>query len=122
MLIALAILYLSGGSGFWLFPQNFNDRVEEMVMDEKRRETILDLHETITEDAAAYNEEFKATAEKILGMSRAHSVTAKDLQIVVDHLMNERRAAQNKIIDNRLDIAWQIEPEEWEKIFETDKE
>lgn len=122
MLIALAILYLTGGSGFWLFPQNFNDRVEEIVMDETRRETIIDLHETIAADAAAYNKEIKVTAEKILGMSREHSVTAKDLQIVVDHLMNERRAAQNKIIDNRLDIAWQLESEEWAEIFKTDKE
>lgn len=123
MLIALFIIILSGGSyEFWPLPEDFSDRVELAITDENRRENVVGLYLTMYEDAAEYNDKIKEAAEKIILLSRDHNETAEDLKIIVGLLVHERKAVQEKILDNRLNIAWQMEPEEWTKLFNSEIE
>jgi hypothetical protein len=119
MIIAtLTYLLFSGGdAGLSFFPEDFSDQVKIIIMDETRRETILDLVGEVKADAANYKKTTKEKIGIILSQSRTHSVDAKELQTLLNAVLNERKNAQAKFLDKRLEISRQIEQEEWEKIL-----
>ena len=123
MLIALIILLLGGGnSESWLLPKDFNDRIEEIVLEKSRQSDILDQAEIINETITSYVKEMQKTAKDIAILNQNHTVTEQDVEDVIQKIMNKRRAHQEKVLDARMNLANQLQPQEWEQIFASNNE
>ena len=123
MLIALTILLLGGGnSESWLLPKDFNDRIEEIVLEKSRQSDILDQAEIINETITSYVKEMQKTAKDIAILNQNHTVTEQDVEDVIQKIMNKRRAHQEKVLDARMNLANQLQPQEWEQVFASNNE
>ena len=123
MLIALALMLLGGGnSESWLLPQDFNDRIEEVVLEKSRRSDILDQAEIINDNITSYVKEIQKTAKDIALLNQNHKVTEQDVEDVVQSILKKRRAMQEKVLDARINLANQLQPQEWEQIFASNNE
>lgn len=121
MLIALTILLLSGGSiDIWLFPEDFTDRVEAVIVEENRQTEILDLFEKMTESFTSHNDRIKEMAGNISELNRNPDTAAEDFEQVVQSLFQERKLLQANILDARMKMALQLQQNEWEQVFSAD--
>ena len=84
MLIALTIVLLGGGGNdIWLFPEDFTDQVEEVVLEEKRQSEILDLFDKINESVNSQNDGIKDLAEKMSLFNRNPDTTEKEIEEIL---------------------------------------
>ena len=121
MLIALTILLLGGGStNIWLFPEDFTDRVEAIIVEENRQTEILDLFEKMTESFTTHKDRIKEIAGKMSELNRNPETAAGDFEQVVQSLLQERKLTQTNILDARVKMALQLQQNEWEQVFSTD--
>ena len=123
MLIALTLLLLGGGnSESWLLPKDFNDRIEEIVLEKSRQSDILDQAEIINDNSTSYVKEMQKTAKEIALLNQNHKVTEQDFEDVVQNILKKRRANQEKVLDARMNLANQLQPQEWEQVFASNNE
>jgi hypothetical protein len=108
MLIALAIvLFGLGGdsAGIWLFPEDFADRIEAVIVDENRQSEIIDLFDKISESVISYNDRVKEIAENASMLNRNPDATEHDFEQIVQILLKERKMIQKEVLDARLNMA-----------------
>ena len=121
MLIALAILLFSGGSkDIWLFPENFSDQVEEIVLEERRQSEILDLIKKIDESVNSHNDSMNEQADIISLLNKNPETTDIQLEEVVKNLIGKRKDVQEEILEARLKMTTLLSSEEWGKIYDVD--
>ena len=121
MLIALTIMLLGGGGyEFWLFPEDFSDRVEVVVTEETRRTEIIDLVDQINERAALYNDHVKEISEESAELNRDSNATADDFESIIERLHKERKQMQSELLDVRLQMAGKFIEQEWTRAFADD--
>jgi hypothetical protein len=121
MLIALTILLFSGGStDIWLFPEDFTDRVEAIIVEENRQTEILELFEKMNESFTIHNDRIKEMAGNISELNRNPNTAAGDFEQDVQSLLQERKLLQTNILNARMKMALQLQQNEWGQIFLTD--
>ena len=121
MLIALTIMLLGGGGyEYWLFPEDFSDRMEVVVTDEARRSEIIDLMDQINERAALYNDRIKDISEESAKLNRDSNATADDFESIIERLHKERKQMQSELLDVRLQMAGKFNEQEWTRAFAAD--
>ena len=109
-----------GGYEFWLFPEDFSDRVEVVVTEETRRTEIIDLVDQINERAALYNDHVKEISEESAELNRDSNATADDFESILERLHKERNEMQSEILDVRLEMAGKFDEQEWTRAFADD--
>ena len=118
MLIALTILLFSGGStDIWLFPEDFTDRIEAIIVEENRQTEILDLFEKMNESFTTYDDRNKEMAGNISNLNRNPETAAGDFEQVVQSLLQERKLAQTNILNARMKLTLLLQQNEWEQVF-----
>lgn len=118
MLIALTIMLLGGGgTDIWLFPEDFTDRIEAVIVEENRQTEILDLFEKTTESFTTHNDRVKKMAENVSMLNRNPDATDHDFEQKVQNLLQKRKKLQTEVLNARLKMVDLIDPNEWEQIF-----
>jgi hypothetical protein len=121
MLIALTILLFSGGStDIWLFPEDFTDRVEAIIVEENRQTEILKLFEKMNENFTTHKDRIKEMAGKMSELNRNPETVAGDFEQVLQSLLQERKLLQTNILNARMKMALQLQQNEWGQIFLAD--
>jgi hypothetical protein len=123
MLIALAIvLFGLGGdsAGIWLFPEDFADRIEAVIVDENRQSEIIDLFDKISESVISYNDRVKEIAENASMLNRNPDATERDFEQIVQILLKERKMIQKEVLDARLNMSHKCNQNEWRQVFAVD--
>jgi len=118
MLIALTILLLGGGgSDVWLFPEDFTDKVEMVVVEEKRQAEILDLFDKITQSVTTYNDRIQKLADQASQLNRNPEAGSQDFESMIENLLQERKKLQTEVLEVRLKMVLKFEQSQWEKVF-----
>jgi predicted nucleic acid-binding Zn-ribbon protein len=118
MLIALTIMWLSGGgAGSWFFSQDFTDRVELVVMDENRQSQITEMFDQINDSSNAYNKDIEDIAGQISKLNRNPETADEQLQEVLQQVLQRRNEIQRILVDVRMKLTDHMQQNEWEKIF-----
>jgi len=121
MLIALTIMLLSGGgNNIWLFPEDFSDRVEAVIVEENRQSEIINLFDEISESVTTHNDRVKEMADNVSMLNRNPDATDRDFEQMFQTLLQERKALQTGVLDARIEMALKFRQNEWEQIFSTD--
>lgn len=120
MLIALAILLLGGGGDVWLFPEDFTDKVETVIVEEKKQSEIIDLFDKMNESVATHGDRVKEIAEMVSSLNRYPEATEQDFESIIESLLEERKKLQTEVLDARLNMVLQFHQNEWEHVFSAD--
>ena len=121
--IALLLLYFSGGAGFSGFlPENFDDRVEDQILDTERQEQILDIIEQMETETQVYSEWLDSKSGDISDLYHEYHTTRNDYRNMLDEILNNRRETQKKVIEHFYKMKDLITPDEWEPLFAEIKE
>jgi len=121
MLIALTIMLLGGGGNdLWLFPEDFTDRVETVITEERRQTTIIDLFEKMADSHAIYSDRVKKIAENVSLLNHNYDATEQEFEPVIDSLLQARKTLQTTVLDARFNLTDQFMQDEWQQIFIAD--
>jgi len=122
MLIALTIMLLGGGgTDIWLFPEDFSDRVEAIIVEESRQSEIINLFDKISESVTTHNDRVKEMAVNVSILNRNPDATDHDFEQMFQTLLQERKTLQTGVLDARIEMALKFRQNEWEQVFSTDK-
>lgn len=119
MLIALSILLFGGGGseGMWLFPPNFSQKVNVVVVEENKRDEILSLFNEIDKSINKYDDRVREIAKKLHQTVRIYDATDMELNKLSQKLLQERKMVQTQIFDARFKMAEKLTDQEWKDIF-----
>jgi len=122
MLIALTILWLTGGAAgnMWLFPVDFSDRVETVVSDDARQTAVSDLFDEIVDHYADYNKRVKEIAEEARSLNADYDADETAFEPVIESLLNKRKELQTAVLDARMKMVGQVDEKEWQLLFAAD--
>ena len=119
MLITLSILLFGGGGseGMWLFPQNFSQKVEVVVVEENKRDEILALFDEINKSINNYDDRAREIVKILHQAVRRYNATDMELNELSQKLLQERKMVQTQIFDARFKMAEKLTDQEWKDIF-----
>jgi hypothetical protein len=119
MLIAAITIFLLGGgsNSLWLFPENFSKQIKKVVIEETRKNEILNAYEDIKKSSDSHNDEIRKIVKEISLLNQNPDATNTDYEKSIQEILQKRKQFQKEIVETRLKMASQLEPDEWTQIF-----
>ena len=122
MLIAMTILWLTGGGGadMWLFPEDFTDRIETVVTDESRQTAVIDLYDEIVDHFADHKKRVKEIAGETRLLNGNYDADEDAFEPAIDRLLQTRKELQATVFDARMKMVEKVDQNEWKQLFAAD--
>jgi Arc/MetJ-type ribon-helix-helix transcriptional regulator len=120
MLIALFIatfILTGGGVQSLSLPEDFNEKIETAVSDEKRREQIQNIIDDALEKLTEHDEQMKTILQKGRNLNIDYTATETDFQPLIADFIKERKKVQNEVISLHFQLREIINEQEWDIIF-----
>ena len=120
MLIALFIatfILTGGGAQSLSLPEDFNEKIETAISDEKRREQIQDIIDEALEKLTEHDEQMKVILQKGRNLNLDYTTTENDFQPLIVDFIKERKKVQNEVISLHFQLREKINEQEWDIIF-----
>ena len=121
MIIALVTaLFLGGGGGsieYLPFPSNFENQVKEVIVDDDRKDTVLNLYEDMQKYMKVHTKKIDEFSKSLWDALDDPNTRDIDYLEWKDKVLNERKILEDKLLYARRELVKNIEEEEWNKIF-----
>ena len=114
---ALAILF-GGGTFETFFIDDLRKGVKEYVVDDERKDEILDDLKRSKKMIKSFNKERKAQFKEFKKLNSSRATGSDGLTAFFEKSMTTRGEYQHHLIDERLTVSAQITPDEWAAIIE----
>lgn len=114
---ALAILF-GGGTFETFFIDDLRKGVKEYVVDDERRDEILDDLKRSEKMIKSFNKERKAQFKEFKELNRSRATGSDELTGFFEKSMTTRGEYQHHLIDERLTVSAKITPDEWSAIID----
>ena len=122
LIAAITILILGGGNNsLWLFPQDFSKQIKKVIIEETRKNEILNAYEDIKQSSDSHNDEIRKIVKEISLLNQNPDATNTDYEKSIQELLQKRKQIQKEVVETRLKIASQLKYDEWIQIFAKQK-
>jgi len=120
---AVLMLFGGGGGGLQLLPFDFDNRVEQVVPEGIRRDSILALHKQSLEVAKDYGKDVDDQLDAYFKVVQGHDMPIDSLTPLVNEVKYDYMATSKMVLEVRRQIMDLLTPEEWDTVFapEADK-
>jgi hypothetical protein len=114
---ALAILF-GGGTFETFFIDDLRKGVKEYVVDDERKDEILDDLKRSEKMIKSFNKERKAQFKEFKKLNRSRATGSEELTGFFEKSMTTRGEYQHHLINERLTVSAKITPDEWSAIID----
>lgn len=115
--LLFTLLSANSNGADYLFPENFEKRVQRHLSDSIRIEQILKLKKSTDEAFAHFARTIEQKTKKSRALYRDYSATSEQYDQVIDEMLDELVELQAQWIEARLKIASLMTSEEWRVVF-----
>ena len=120
MLAALVVYFLLGGggaSGPMLYMDAASERIEVAVTDEERKDTALELVDSMLDRSKDHNKALDGMREQLGDLVESYDVTEAELDALWDDYFDLDAQYTKEIIEMRFSLKDSLSREEWGAVF-----
>ncbi len=125
MIIGLVTLFATlffGGSQQYFFIEKLEKGVKEYIEEKDRKKEILSDLKLIKTTIKDFNKDRKKYLKTYHELNASYSATKVEFDSFFSDLTETRKAFQEEVVDQRLEVVRKISSEEWTKIIELSSE
>ena len=119
MIIGLFLLLFGGGAslGLWMFPEDFDSRVKEILTDKNRKEEVRSVYSDMEDVKKKHAKNFGKLADSFEDEMKSSAIGEAEINETLNEIFKERNDFNDKMITARMSLVKNLTEEEWVKIY-----